>query len=81
MVALLFIAAFPARLAGAMVGWGTLSTKVVKVLSGTLLDLSAVVALVTPLVALLATLVPLVIARVRGTRWQRVGAALCALPF
>jgi hypothetical protein len=80
-VALLFIAAFPARLAGAMVGWGTLSTKVVKVLSGTLLDLSAVVALVTPLVALLATVVPLVITRVRGTRWQRVGAALCALPF
>lgn len=80
-VALLFIAAFPARLAGALRGWGTVLSKVERSLAGTLLDLSAVVLLITPLVALLTLLVPLVLSRARGPRWQRLGAVIWSLPF
>jgi hypothetical protein len=80
-VALLFIAAFPARLSAALRGWGTLWAKAERVLAGTLLDLSAVVLLITPLVAVLTLLAPLLLPHARGARWQRLGAVAWALPF
>ena len=80
-VALLFVAAFPARLAGALRGWGSLFTKIEKSLAGALLDLSAVVLVITPMVAVMTLLVPLVLRHARGPRWQRLGAVMWALPF
>lgn len=80
-VALLFVAAFPARLAGALRGWGSLSVRLEKSLAGTLLDLSAVVLVITPLVALVTLLVPLLLRHARGPRWQRLGAVMWAFPF
>lgn len=80
-VALLFVAAFPARLAGALRGWGSLLGKLEKSFAGTLLDLSAVVMVITPLVALATLLVPLLLKYARGPRWQRLGAVMWTLPF
>ncbi len=80
-VALLFVAAFPARLAGALRGWGSLFGKLEKSLAGTLLDLSAVVLVITPMVALATLLVPVLLKPARGPRWQRLGAVMWAFPF
>lgn len=80
-VALLFVAAFPARLAGALRGWGSLFGKLEKSLAGTLLDLSAVVMVITPMVAIATLLVPALLKPARGPRWQRLGAVLWAFPF
>jgi hypothetical protein len=80
-VLLLVIAAFPSRLSIAIRGWGLVSTRLEKAMVGTLLDAAAVIALVTPLIAIFTLLVPFVIKRLRAPRWQRLGASLCALPF
>lgn len=80
-VVLLFVAAFPARLAGALRGWGSLFGKLEKSLAGTLMDLSAVVLVITPMVAIMTLLVPLLLRFARGPRWQRLGGVLWAFPF
>ncbi len=80
-VALLFIAAFPARLSVALRGWGDVSSRAERALAGTLLDLSAVVLVITPLVALMTLLVPVVLRRARSPGWQRFGTVLWSLPF
>ncbi|MBL8915556.1 MAG: sulfatase-like hydrolase/transferase [Archangium sp.] len=80
-VLMLIIAAFPSRLSLAIRGWGLISTRVEKALVGTLLDLSAVIVLITPLIAIFALVLPLIFKRLRGPRWQRIGALVCGLPF
>ncbi len=80
-VAVLLIAAFPARLSLAARGWGEWSGRAQKALVGTVLDLSAVVLFIVPLLALLTVLVAVLLRRARSPRWQRVGVALWALPF
>ena len=80
-VALLFVAAFPARLGVALRGWGSLFTRLETSLAGTLLDLSAVVLVITPMVAVMTLLVPFVVKHARGPRWQRLGAVMWAFPF
>lgn len=80
-VALLYVAAFPARLAGALHGWGALSTRLEKSLAGALMDLSAVVLVITPLVALLTLLMPATLRFTRSARWQRLGAVIWTFPF
>ncbi len=80
-VGLLFISAFPARLAGALHGWGAFSTRLEKSLAGALMDLSAVVLVITPLVAVLTLLVPALLRFSRTARWQRLGAVLWTFPF
>ncbi len=80
-VALLFVAAFPARLAGAVRGWGSVLSKVEKSLGGTLMDLSAVVLVIVPMVAVMTLLVPLILRPARGPRWQRLGGVFWAFPF
>jgi hypothetical protein len=79
-VAVLAAAAFPARLSVAVRGWGTLAAKAERVLVGGLIDLSAVVLVLAPLVLALAVVVPLLSPRRAGERWQGVGALLAALP-
>jgi hypothetical protein len=80
-VFLLFLAAFPARLAGALRGWGSLFGRLEKSLAGALMDLAAVVLVITPLVAVLTLLVPVLLKHARGPRWQRLGAVIFAVPF
>jgi hypothetical protein len=80
-VGLLLIASFPSRLSLAVRGWGSLGGRVEKALVGTLLDLSAVIVLVTPFIAIAALLAPLAFSRLRGPWWQRLGASVAALPF
>lgn len=81
MVVLLFFAAFPSRLAVALRGWGSVFGRAEKALAGALMDLSAVVMVITPLVAVITLLVPVLLRPARGPRWQRLGAVLWAIPF
>lgn len=80
-VAFLLIAAFPSRLSLAMRGWGPVINRAERAVVGTLIDLSGVIVLVTPFVAVAVLLLPVLIARLRGPWWQRLGASACALPF
>ncbi len=80
-MAILFVAAFPSRLSLAIRGWGSFFSRGEKALAGTLLDLSAVVLVITPFVALMTLLVPVVLRRARTPGWQRLGTVLWALPF
>ncbi len=77
----LLVAMFPARLSVALRGWGSVLTRAERALVGTLLDLSAVVLLIAPLVALATFLIPLLVKRFRSPRWQRLGAVWCTMPF
>jgi hypothetical protein len=79
-VGLLGVAAFPSRLAGQLHPWGDTWLKVERTLGGTLLDLSAVVYLLTPMVFVLACALPYFVRPLRRLAWQRVGPALAALP-
>ncbi|MDX2011260.1 MAG: sulfatase-like hydrolase/transferase [Myxococcaceae bacterium] len=79
-LALLAVAALPSRLASALFGWGSVTTKVVRVIGGTWLDLAAALLVVGPLVvglALAGVLVPLL----RRPLWQRAGGLVAAAPF
>lgn len=76
---LLAVAAFPSRLAGALFGWGSASTKLTRVLGGTLLDLSAALLVLTPVVVGL-TLLGALVRPFRGPLWQRAGGLITALP-
>ncbi|MFZ5441277.1 MAG: LTA synthase family protein [Myxococcota bacterium] len=80
-VALLYVAALPSRLAIALRGWGSFFSRAERALAGSLLDLSAVVLIITPLVAVMTLLVPLVLRRARSPGWQRLGSVLWAFPF
>jgi hypothetical protein len=75
---LLTIAALPSRLASALYGWGSASTKAVRVVGGTWLDLSAALLLVTPFIVLFGLLGA---ALVRRPLWQRAGGLIVAAPF
>jgi hypothetical protein len=79
-VAVLCVAAFPSRLMGSLHAWGATLGKVEKVLAGTVLDLSAVLFLLTPVVAVFTLALPAAVKRARTARWQQTGAALIALP-
>lgn len=50
-------------------------------LAGLLRDLAAFVAVIAPLVFLLAAIVPLLVSRVRTARWQRAAGVIAAAPF
>ena len=78
---LLLTAALPARLAAAFRGWGSVWTKTERTLAGALVDLSAVVLIAVPLVAVMTLLLPVFLRGARGPRWQRLGASLSALPL
>jgi hypothetical protein len=80
-VLVLLVASFPSRLSGALHSWGDPLTKASKVLAGTVLDLSGVLFLIAPLLLVGTLVVPLVLRRLRGPRWQQLGASLVALPF
>src|SRR5688500_10195729 len=80
-VPLLAVAALPSRMWGVLNGWGSSLDKVEKLLAGTLLDLSAVIVLLTPLVALLALLPPVFAKRLRNPNWQQLGSLIVTLPF
>lgn len=79
-VGVLALAALPARLAVAARSWGSVATKVERVAVGVLIDLSAVVLVLAPVVLLLAFAVPLVARRRVGPRWQGSGALMAAFP-
>ncbi|MFO0593977.1 MAG: LTA synthase family protein [Myxococcaceae bacterium] len=80
-VVMLYFAAVPSRLSLAVRGWGLVSLRIEKMLVGSLLDLSAVIALFTPLIAIFALALPFLFARLRTPRWQRLGALFVAFPF
>lgn len=73
-VGMLFAAVLPSRVAVALGGWGPPLGRVERALAGALVDLSSVVVLLVPVVALLAFAGPVAWARLRGPRWQRLGA-------
>ncbi len=68
-------------MAGALQGWGSLTTKIERSMVGTLIDLSAIVLLAVPLIASITWLAPLMFRSLRNALWQRSGAALVTLPF
>lgn len=80
-MAILYIAAFPSRLSVALRGWGSVFSRAERALAGSLLDLSAVVLIITPMVAVMTLLVPVVLRRARTPFWQRLGTVLWAFPF
>jgi hypothetical protein len=80
-IVVLGASAFPARLSRAIQGWGDWLPRLERAVVGTLLDYAAVVFLLVPLLALLSLLVPVIVAKVRGPRWQRLGGALAAMPL
>jgi hypothetical protein len=55
--------------------------KIAKLLAGTLLDLSAVIALLAPLIAALTLALPLLVKPLRSPRWQQFGSLVIALPL
>lgn len=79
-VGLLALAALPARLAVAARSWGSVATKAERLVAGLLVDLSAVVLVLAPVVLVLAFVATLVARRRLGTRWQGTGALLAAFP-
>lgn len=54
--------------------------KLLRMLAGSLLDLSGAVVVLAPLLFLLAVLVPLVVARTRRPRWQLSGPVFASVP-
>lgn len=80
-VAILAVALLPSRLGRALVSHGEVLDRVVKALAGTLIDLSAVALVVTPFVAVLALLVPLLVKRLRGPLWQQLGGLWATIPL
>lgn len=80
-VLVLAMAALPSRLSQALHGWGSVLPRVERLLAGALLDLSAALLLLAPLVALLTLAMPLLVARSRGARWQHLGGLVCAAPL
>ncbi len=80
-VGFLGVALLPARLGRALVGHGEAVDRVENALAGTLLDLSGIVYLLTPMVALLALGLPLVLRPLRGARWQQLSGPLLTLPL
>jgi Sulfatase len=80
-VAVLTAAAFPSRLSVAIRGWGSVLLRAERALAGMLLDLGAIGFVLVPLVVVLAVLVPLLVAKLRDERWQRVGGVVAALPL
>jgi ABC-type anion transport system duplicated permease subunit len=79
-IALLAVAALPSRLAVAARSWGSIETKVERVLCGALIDVSAVVLVLAPAVFALACLFPLVMRRFVGPKWQGAGPLVSAVP-
>ncbi|MCU0702063.1 MAG: sulfatase-like hydrolase/transferase [Myxococcaceae bacterium] len=79
-LALLAVAALPSRLASALFGWGSTTTKVVRVIGGTWLDLAAALLVVGPFVVALA-LVGALLPPLRRPVWQRAGGLIAAAPF
>ena len=79
-IALLVVAALPARLAVAARSWGRLELKAERLFCGALIDAAAVVLVLAPPIFLLALGLPLVLRRLAGTRWQGVGALVAAFP-
>jgi hypothetical protein len=77
---LLLIAALPSRLASALFGWGSPSTKLIRVVGGAWLDLSAALLVITPLVVAL-TLAGALVPWLRRPVWQRAGGLVAAAPF
>lgn len=77
----LALAAAPARVAGACRLPGTLTTRTLWTGAGVLRDLAAVVLFVAPVVAVVAAVAPLGVARLRHARWQRAAGVLGAAPF
>lgn len=69
----------PSRLANVVAGWGPVSTRLERAVAGTLLDLSACIFFVVPMLAALVLLVPLVWKARRTSAWQASGAALMGL--
>lgn len=80
-VGLLLISLVPSRLALVLRGWGPLGTRVVKAWSGTLLDASAVVWWLAPLIVALTWLAPLLFKRARTPFWQALGATVVLWPL
>ena len=80
-VALLLVAAFPSRLSVAIKGWGSVGARAVRAASGTLLDLTAVIWWLLPLLVALTCLAPLLFKRLRTPFWQTMGGAVIAWPF
>ncbi len=78
-VALLGVAAFPSRLAGALKGWGSWATRVERVLAGTSLDLAAGLLVLTPFMVGLGLLGPLLLRPLRKAGWQRWGGLVATL--
>ena len=80
-VLVMAVALLPSRLSRALFGHGEVLGRVEKMAAGTLLDRSGVVFVLTPLVALVVLLAPRLVRRLRGARWQQVGALVAALPM
>lgn len=77
----LAIAALPSRLANVVAGWGAMSTRFERAFAGAWLDLAAAVLILTPFIALLTVIIPLIIRPLRRAGWQGWGGALATLPI
>lgn len=73
-MALVYLAALPARGAGLLNGWGALSTRLNKFFLGGLVDAAAVVWWVLVPTALVALVLPLLLRGLRTASWQARGA-------
>lgn len=80
-VVLLGVAAFPSRLAGALKGWGSWSTRAERVLAGTWLDLAAGLLVLAPFMVVLGLALPLLLRPLRRAGWQRWGGLVATLPL
>ncbi len=78
-VALLAVSTLPSRLASVMHGRAALWEKAVRIFAGAILDLSAVIAVLVPIIWLLAVL-PGVLFKPRA-KWQQLAAPLLSLPI
>jgi len=81
-VALLVLAAVPARLSLAIRGGATSSmTDLERTMAGVVVDASAVLVVVVVLTALLTATLPIGVRGLRRPLWQRAGPLLCSLPL
>lgn len=80
-VAMLAVGATLSRLAAAIRGRGTLGHKALDVMSGSVLDLAAVIGVLAVLGALVTLLVPALLKSSRTAGWQRWGPLAVCLPL
>ncbi len=80
-VMVLCVATLPARMQLLLKGWGPLFSRLQRVLGGALLDSVTAVAVLAPLVVAVTLVLPVFFARLRGPKYQQIGAAVVAIPF